>query len=91
MMLLAEPLRRLDLLRLVDKISAHQHQSVVIERQLVAVFRRPSPGPERPVSDERIAPRPINATAQAAGLSQDLAFYRRHFSARYWRRYMAKI
>jgi len=53
MMLLAEPLRQLDLLR---KISAHQHQSTVIETQLVAVFRRPSPGPERPVSDERIAP-----------------------------------
>ena len=45
-MLLAEPLRQLDLLRFTRLISTHQHQSKVIERQLVAVFRRPSPGLE---------------------------------------------
>ena len=64
-MLLAEPLRQLDLLRFTRLISTHQHQSKVIERQLVAVFRRPSPGLVKPVSDERIAPNHCTRIANA--------------------------
>jgi hypothetical protein len=45
----------LDLLRIVDKNSAHQHQSKVVKERRT-ILCRPSPGLERPVSDERIAP-----------------------------------
>ena len=66
-MLLAEPLRQLDLLR---KTSTHQHQSKVIEEQRT-VLRRPSPGPERPVSDERVAPRLLQPTIDPCDFSQE--------------------
>ena len=45
-------------------VSSHQHQSIVIKEQLAIVLCRPSPGPVRPVSDERIAPMRLLPTAQ---------------------------
>jgi hypothetical protein len=64
-MLLAEPLRQLDLMSLTRLASSHQHQSTVIKGQWSIVLCRPSPDLERSVSDERIAPKPMQRTAQA--------------------------
>jgi len=69
MMLLAEPLRQLDLL---GKISAHQHRSTVIKEQQTVLYR-PSPGLKKPVSDERIAPKRMNWTADSRFLTGDVA------------------
>ena len=74
-MLLAEPLRQLDLMSLTRVVSSHQHQSTVVKEQLVAVLYRPSPDPVRSVSGERVAPMPLVPTHYAGLLTARLDSY----------------
>ena len=72
-MLLAEPLRQLDLMSLTRLVSSHQHQSTVVKEQLVAVLYRQSQDPVRSVSGERIAPNRSYRIATLAFIEVDCA------------------
>ena len=63
-MLLAEPLRQLDLMILTEYCIIAL--TSIYSCQRTVILRRPSPGLEWPVSGERIAPMPFVRTVQAA-------------------------
>ena len=65
MMLLPEPLRELDLMKLTKLVSSHQHQSTVVKEQWSVALYRPSPGPSRFRANGSHQPFPADRTDSA--------------------------